>query len=188
MTGSTAQTPSGDDGTELPLPRPRRGSHWRWSRPRQALVAGGTLAAVLGLGLATSAGAGAGAATTTSGPAAHARPPGGRARPTVAGKVTELSGDDITLQSNASTSVTVVSTSSTRFETDPGPGGGTTSSASALKVGDFVGVQGTRNSDGTVTATTVTIGRPARMGKGGPGGTAGTAGRGGTPPAGTPSA
>jgi uncharacterized protein DUF5666 len=183
MTGPTGQTPAGDDGTELPLPRPRRGSHWRWSRPRQALVAGGTLAAVLGLGLA--AGAGAGAATTTSGAAAHGRPPGGMARPTVAGKITALSGDDITLQSNASTSVTVVSTSSTKFETDPGPGGGTTSSASALKIGDFVGVQGTRNSDGTVTATTVTIGRPARMGKGGPGG---TAGRGGTPPAGAPSA
>ena len=166
MTGPTAQTPSGDDGTELPLPRPRRGSHWRWSRPRRALVAGGTLAAVLGLGLAT--GAGAGAATTTSGAAAHGRPPGGMARPTVAGKITALSGDDITLQSNASTSVTVVSTSSTKFETDPGPGGGTTSSASALKVGDFVGVQGTRNSDGTVTATTVTIGRPRPDGQGRP--------------------
>ena len=185
MTGPTAQTPSGDDGTELPLPRPRRGSHWRWSRPRRALVAGGTLAAVLGLGLATGTATGAGAATTTSGAAARGRPPGGMARPTVAGRITALSGDDITLQSNASTSVTVVSTSSTKFETDPGPGGDTTSSASALKVGDFVGVQGAKNSDGTVTATTVTIGRPARTGKGGPGG---TAGRGGTRPAGAPSA
>ena len=73
MTGTTAQKPSGDGGTELP--RPRRGSRWRWSRPRQALVAGGALAAVLGLGVA----AGAGAATTTSGnsgAAAHGRPPG----------------------------------------------------------------------------------------------------------------
>jgi len=183
MTGTdtTAQTPSADDGTELP--RPRRGSHWRWSRPRRALVAGGTLAAVLGLGVAT--GAGAGAATTTSGAGAHGRPPGGLARPTVSGKITALSGDDITLQSNAKTSVTVVTSASTKFETGPGPGGGTTSGVSGLKVGDFIGVQGTKNSDGTVTATTVSIGRPPRMGQGGPGG---AAGRGGTPPAGAPSA
>ncbi len=40
MTGTTAQTPSADDGTELP--RPRRGARWRWARPRRALVAGGT--------------------------------------------------------------------------------------------------------------------------------------------------
>ena len=51
MTGMTAHTPSGDGGTELP--RPRRGSRWRWSRPHRALVAGGALAAVLSLGVAT---------------------------------------------------------------------------------------------------------------------------------------
>jgi hypothetical protein len=182
MTGTTAQTPSEDDGTELP--RPRRGSRWRWSRPRHALVAGGALAAILGLGVAT--GAGAGASTTTSpgaGAAGHGRPPGGLARPTVAGKITALSGDDITVETNAKASVTVLTTSSTKFESNPGPsGGGTMSSASALKVGDFIGVQGTKSSDGTVTATTVMIGRPPQMGKGG------APGRGGTPPAGAPSA
>ena len=164
MTGTTAQKPSADGGTELP--RPRRGSRWRWSRPHRALVAGGALAAVLSLGVAT----GAGAATTTpgnSGGAAHGRPPGGMARPTVSGKITALSGDDITVETNAKTTVTVVYSSSTTFKADPGPGGGTTSSASALKVGDFIGVQGTKNSDSSVTASSVTIGRPQQMGKGG---------------------
>ena len=121
MTGTTAQKPSADGGTELP--RPRRGSRWRWSRPHQALVAGGALAAVLSLGVAT----GAGAATTTpgnSGGAAHGRPPGGTARPTVSGKITALSGDDITVETNAKTTVTVVYSSSTTFKDRSGAGRG----------------------------------------------------------------
>jgi len=184
MTGTTAQTPS-DDGTGLP--RPHQGSRWRWSRPHRALAAGGVLAAVLGLGVAT--GAGAGAATTTSGhsgAAAHGRPPGGMVRPTVSGKITVLSGDDITVETNAKSSVTVVYSSSTTFKTNGGARGGTTSSASTLKVGDFIGVTGTKNSDGSVTATTVMIGQPTRVGQGGPGGM----GKGGKPPsgAGAPSA
>ena len=107
------------------------------------------------------------------------------ARPTVSGKITALNGDDITVETNAKTPVTVVSSASTTFKADPGPGGGTTSSASALKVGDFIGVQGTKNSDGSVTASSVTIGRPQQMGKGGPGG-GGGGGRGGKPPSGGP--
>jgi len=181
MTGTTAQKPSGDGGTELP--RPRRGSRWRWSRPHRALVAGGALAAVLSLGAA----AGAGAATTTSGNsggAAHGRPPGGgMARPTVSGKITALSGDDITVETNATTSVTVVYSSSTTFKANPGPSA-TTSSAAALKVGDFIGVQGTKNSDSSVTASSVTIGRPQQMGKGGAPGGRGGSSRGGKPPSG----
>ena len=136
------------------------------------------MAAVVGLGVAT----GAGAATTTSGNsggAAHGAPPGGMARPTVTGKITALSGNDITVETNAKTSVTVVYSSSTTFKTNPGPGGGGGSSASALKVGAFIGVTGAKNSDGSVTATTVIIGRPSQMGKGGPGGF-----KGGKPPAG----
>jgi hypothetical protein len=182
MTSTTAQQSSHDGGTELP--RPRRGARWRWSRPRHALVAGGALAAVLSLGVA--AGSEAGAATAPGG--TGGRPPGaGMTRPTASGKITALHGDDITLQTDAKSSVTVVYSSSTTFETDPGPGGGTTSSASALKVGDFVGVQGTKESNGTVTASSVTIGRPRHMGKGGPGGGSG-AGRAGKPPSGAPSA
>ena len=56
--------------------------------------------------------------------------------------------------------MTVVSSSGTTFKSGPGPSGGTTSSAAALKVGDFIGVQGTKNSDGSVTASTV-YDRPA---------------------------
>jgi hypothetical protein len=182
MTGTTAHTPSGNGGTELP--RPRRGSRWRWSRPHRALVAGGALAAVLSLGVAT----GAGAATTTSGNsgAAHGHPPGGGlARPAVSGKITALSDDDITVETNAKSPVTVVYSASTTFRTGPGPGGGTTSSASALKVGDFIGVQGTKNSDSSVTASSITIGRPQQMGKGAPGRGTG-AGRGGKSPSGGP--
>jgi hypothetical protein len=183
MTDMTAQTPTGHQGPGLP--RPQLGARWRWTRPRRAMAAGSVLAAVLGLGVAT----GAGAATTTSGNsggAVHGAPPGGMARPTVSGKITALSGDDITVETNAKSSVTVVYSSSTTFKTNPGPGGGTTSSASALKVGAFIGVTGTKNSDGSVTATSVMIGRPAQMGKGGPGGGS----KGGKPPsgAGAPSA
>jgi hypothetical protein len=179
MTGTTAHTPSGDGGTELP--RPRRSSRWRWSRPHRALVAGGALAAVLSLGVAT----GVGATTTPPGNSggAHGRPPGGGvARPTVSGKVTALNGDDITVETDAKSPVTVVYSAGTTFKANAGPGGGTTSSASALKVGDFIGVQGTRNSDGSVTASSVTIGRPPQTGKGGPGGPA----RNGKPPSGGP--
>ncbi len=143
MDDMKAQTSTGHEGG---LPRPHRGSRWRWSRPRQAMAAGGVLAAVLGLGVAT--GAGAGAATPTSGnsgAAAHGAPPGGMARPTVSGRITALSGDDITVETNAQTTVTVVYSSSTTFKTNPAPSGGTASSASALKVGDFIGVTGTKN-------------------------------------------
>ena len=100
-----------------------------------------------------------------------------------------MSGDDITVETNAKTSVTVVYSSSTTFKADPGPSGGTTSSAAALKVGDFIGVQGTKNSDSSVTASSVTIGRPQQMGRsGGPGG-GGRSSRGGRPPSdGAPSA
>jgi len=100
------------------------------------------------------------------------------ARPTVSGKITALSSDEVTVETNAKTAVTVVYSSSTTFRVDPGPSGGTTSSASALKIGDFIGVQGTKNGDGSVAASSVTIGRPQRMAKGG-GPT-----RGGKPPSG----
>jgi Domain of unknown function (DUF5666) len=146
-------------------------------------MAGGTLAAALGLGVA----AGAGATTTSgnTGVGAHGRTPGGPGRPTVAGKVTALSGDDITVETSGQASVTVVYSTATTFETDPGRnGGGTTASVSVLKVGDFIGVQGTTNGDKTVTATTVVIGRPPApgRGRGGPGP------RQGTGPSGAPTA
>ena len=108
-----------------------------------------------------------------------------------------MSGGHITVETNAKGSVTVLYSSSTIFKTNHGPSGDGTSSASALKVGAFIGVTGTKNSDGSVTATTVMIGRPGQMGtagKGGPGGPGGpgggTGGSNGRPPsaAGGPSA
>jgi hypothetical protein len=179
MTDTTA--PSEHDATALPSPR--RGSRWRWSPPRHALVAGGALAAALGLGVAA-----AGPAAATSAPSGNTggvtrgRPPGGMARPTVSGKITALSGDDVTVESGSATTTTVVYSSSTVFKSAPGPSGGSNSSASALKVGEFIGVNGTKGTDGTVTASTITIGRPPQRGKGGPG--SGPGGKGGTPPAG----
>lgn len=197
----TTRTPNDRDGT-AGLPRPRPGSRWRWSRRRQALVAGGALAAVLGLGVAAgtaaATGTGTGATSGNSGSATRGRPPAGMARPTVTGKVTALSGNTVTVETRAQRSVTVVTSSSTTYTSNPGPNGGTTSSAAALKVGDLIGVQGTRNADGTVTATTVVIGRPPQMGNGlpsraGGGGTGSDpgngagAGAGTMPPAGAPS-
>jgi hypothetical protein len=110
-------------------------------------------------------------------------------RPAVTGKITALNGSDITVETDGKTSVSVAYSSSTTFKANPGPSRGTTSSASALKIGDFVGVQGTKNSDGSVTASSVTIGRSQRMGKGGgPGGGSGPSTGGKPPSGGAPSA
>jgi hypothetical protein len=180
------------------LPQPRGNARWRWSTPRRTLAAGGTLAAVLGLG---AGGAGAAMSGSTSGSGrppsgSHASTGGARPQPTVGGKVTGLSGDDITLQTQGNKGVTVVYSSSTTFKTRAGTrGSGTTSSSSAaaLKVGDFVGVDGTKNANGTVSASSVTIvtGMPSG-GRGGPpgrkGAPPGQGGRGGSAPTGAPAA
>ncbi len=159
------------DGTPAELPPPNRASRWRWSRSRRALVGGGVLAAVLSLG---SVAAGAATPGTTKPPAgAHnGGPPPGMAKPTAAGKITALSGDDITVQDQNKTTETIVFSSSTTFRTMSG-----TTTSAALKVGDFISATGTKNSDGTVTATAVMIGGPPPGG--GPGGHPG-----GKPPAG----
>ncbi len=73
--------------------------------------------------------------------------------------------------------------SATTYKTMTGSQGATaTTSASALKVGDFVGVQGTKSSDGSVTASSIVIsaGPP-------PGSRVGPV-KGGRPPAGAPGA
>ena len=110
-------------------------------------------------------------------------------RPTVAGTVTAMSGNTVTVETRARRSVTVVTSSSTTYKTNSGQTGASTSSASALKVGAFIGVQGTTNTDGTVSATSVVIGRPPQMGRGlPPRGTGSGAGAGApTPPGGASS-
>ena len=129
-------------------PQPRRGARWRWSGPGTTLVAGGALAAVLGLGAGTvSAGAATAGSSSPAGP--RGQPPAGP-RPAVMGKVTARSGDDITVQARGKTT-TVVYSSATTFETVSAPGGAPAgSSASALEVGRFVVVQGARHRDGSV--------------------------------------
>jgi len=152
-------------GTDSVLPRPAVGSRWRWATPRRALVGGGVLAAALGLGSVA-----AGAVTTNSGPPSspgqHGRPPAGMTRPTRGGKVTALSGDTVTIQTRGGTSQTVTYASTTTFRTGSG-----TSNSSALKVGDFIAVKGTTNSDGSVSATSIMISTnpPGPMGQGGGG-------------------
>jgi Domain of unknown function (DUF5666) len=186
------------DLTATHLPRPRGNARWRWSPPRRALVAGGTLAVVLGLG---AGGAGAATSGSTSGSGqppsgAHASSGGARSQPTVSGKVTGLSGDDITLQTQGDKSVTVVYSSNTTFKAMAGTrGAGTTSSSSAaaLKVGDFVGVDGTKDANGTVSASSVTVGSGMPPGgRGGPPGhkdtPPGQGGRGGSAPNGSAAA
>ncbi len=163
MKSTAALEPAPAGATELPSPR--RSARWRWSTSRGALVAGGALSAAIGLGAST-----AGAATSTSGPpaGAHGQPPNG-ARPTVAGKITALSGDDITVQGKNSTSTTVIVSSGTTYKTMKGANGGSsTSSRSALKVGDFIAVQGTKNSDGSVTASSILFGTGLPPGPGAP--------------------
>jgi hypothetical protein len=85
-------------------------------------------------------------------------------RPTTGGKITALSGEIITITTRGTTSQTVTFSSSTTFRTMSG-----SSTSSALKVGDFIGVQGTTNSNGSVTATSIMISSKALgpMGKGG---------------------
>lgn len=167
------------------LPEPRCGARWRWSTPRTTLVAGGALAAVLSLGAGTAA---AGAATATASSSTPAGPRGqptaGASRPTVLGKVTALTGSDVTVQTRGKKTTTVVSSSETTFKTISGPNGTpSSSSASALKVGAFVGVLGTKNSDGSVTASSIVISTAPP-----PGGAGGAPGHRGAPPSGAPNA
>jgi hypothetical protein len=183
--------------TATDLPQPCGNARWRWSTPRRTLVAGGTLAAVLGLG---AGGAGAATSGSTSGSGhppsgSHASTGSARPQPTVGGKVTGLRGDHMMVQTQGDKSVTVVYSSSTTFKTMAGTrGSGTTSSsAAALKVGDFVRVDGTKNANGIVSASSVTIGTGMPPGgrsgpPGGQGAPPGHGGRGGSPPTGAPAA
>jgi hypothetical protein len=152
----TPQTAKSDAG----LPYPPKGSRWRWATSRRALVGGGLLAVTLGLGSTT---AGASGPPSTSGQ--HGTPPSGMGRLTAGGKVTALSGDTITIEARDKSTETVTFTSATTFRTMSG-----SSRASALKVGDFIGVEGTKHSNGSVTATSVMIGSgpPGHIGRGGP--------------------
>jgi hypothetical protein len=182
--------------TTAHLPQPRGRARWRWSTPGRAALAGGTVAAVLGLGAgvagATSSSSSASGSSSSSGPTSGAtgrptsagQPPGGT-RPTVAGRITALSGNAITLRSRDNTTTTVDYSARTTF-TSLSAKGTSATSASALKVGAFIGVQGTTQSNGTVSASRIALGAPPSGGQGRPPGSSGRSE--GAPPGASPSA
>ncbi len=162
----SAQQPATSDE----LPHPRNGARWRWSPGRRAAVGGGILAVALGLG-----GAAAGASTPTASPSAHpSMAPSDLKPPTAGGKVTSVGVGTITITTRQATSQVITYSSGTTFRS---PSGTTTSSA--LAVGDFVGVIGTKNADGSVSATSIMVATKPPGQTGGPRG-AGTSGT--TPP------
>jgi len=111
------------------LPAPRHGARWRWSTPRKTLVAGGVLASVLSLVTGTAAvGATTRPASSSSGAGPRGQPPAGTAQPTILGRISALSGADITVRTRSKTT-TVVYTSATTFKTMSGPSGASSNSA-----------------------------------------------------------
>jgi uncharacterized protein DUF5666 len=184
MQNSRRGAPTNEVDPALPAPRP--GSRWRWASTRGALVGGGILAAALTMGSVT---AGATTPPRTKAPmGAAGAPRSGMARPTAMGKISALSGDDITIEGHGSTTQTVVYSASTTFRDSSG-----STTAADLKVGESISVTGSKASDGTVTATSIMIGmgnRPPGGGtrpSGGPGGRA-PGGQGGPPKGTAPSA
>ncbi len=92
------------------------------------------------------------ASTATTGP--HGRP-GGPGRPGQCGSLTvsSVSGSTITAKAPDGTTVTIHTSSSTTYTR-----AGASVSASAVTTGSVIHVDGTRNSDGSITATRIDIG------------------------------
>src|SRR5262249_18296599 len=109
------------------LPAPRPGARWRWSTSQMARVA------------------------------SEPHPTAADARPMFGGRVTGVRNGTIVVRDRGGTTTTVVETASTSYTTLGRSRPATSSSASAVHVGDHVGVRGTTNADGTVTATSVTV-------------------------------
>ncbi len=112
--------------------------------------------------------------------------------PRAGGQIKSVSGSTITVTDPRGASTTTIHvTASTRYVTVTMGSNGptqTASSLSALKAGVYIGAEGTKNSDGSLTAEVVTImpnpptGRPGPIG--GPAGKNGPPASGGAPPAG----
>jgi Domain of unknown function (DUF5666) len=88
-----------------------------------------------------------------NGPQALAATPGANG-PCEALTVTSVSGNTIVAKSSSGSSVTIHTTASTRYTQ-----AGKTVAASALAAGTRISVMGTHNSDGSITATSIDIGR-----------------------------
>ncbi len=118
--------------------------------------------------------------------------------PRAGGQIKSISGSTITVTNpHGSTTMTIKVTASTKYVTVTLGSNGPTqasSSFSALKAGAFINAEGTKNSDGSLTAEVVTIMPNAPSGKvgpggpmGGPGGNDGDGPHNGAPPAATTS-
>jgi len=118
--------------------------------------------------------------------------------PRAGGQIKSVSGSTITVTDpRGTTTTTITVTASTKYVTVTFGSNGptqTASSFSALKSGVFINAEGTKTSDGSLTAAVVTILPNAPSGKAGPGGPLGRPGdndgdapRTGTPPAATAS-
>ena len=94
--------------------------------------------------------------------------------PHVDGQIVSVSGSTLTLRDDEDGTLTVRTTSSTTAASVSMSASGptkTTIAVSSLKAGDYIAVEGTRNSDGSLTALTVTqmpSGGPGHMDAGGP--------------------
>ena len=128
----------------------------------------------VGIGFAGITSAAQTTTTSTSGASTHTRPQG--QRPAVMGKVTAISGNTITVEDNklgstSATTYTVDASAATVLKgTSATPGTApTTSSVSAIAVGDMIAVRGTVSGT-SVTATEIMDGLGMRGGFGGPGG------------------
>lgn len=144
-------------------PRPPR-RRLRWSRLSVLAVA---VLALAGIGFvlatnlpATFAAAGQSTPSSTSGTAARGMD-GGHMRGGPGGDLTvsSVSGSDIVAKDENGASVTIHTSSSTTIER-----AGTKISLSALTSGTAIDVRGARNSDGTITATDVSVALPVYAG------------------------
>jgi hypothetical protein len=132
------------------------------------------MAAVLGLGAgvagATSASSSSSSSSSSEAPSTPASPEQtrGGTRPTVAGRITALSGSAITLRTRDNAVTRVDYSASTTFTSLTAKGTSSSASASALKVGVFIGVRGTTHSNGTVSAARITVSTTPPGGRVGP--------------------
>jgi hypothetical protein len=130
------------DRYERSLPTPRRGARWRWTAPHCTQAGNGEPATA------------------------------GGSRTMLSGRVASVRGHTlVVVPERTGTAVRVVETASTSYTTlgrdrrstagpaatGPAASGTAASSAAAVQAGDFVGVRGVANADGTVTATSMTV-------------------------------
>lgn len=167
---NTPYTPIESDTFERSPLQPPRSAHTPHARRplRRWLVVGGLLAA-LGIGavaggaLAVAHANGAGTTNSTVATATPAQGKGhhapGRFGMRAALTVTSVSGQTITATRPNGKKVTILTTSSTVYSR-----AGQTVSASAVKSGEHIRVRGTRNGDGSITATRVDIALPGYAG------------------------